>query len=167
MASFLMPISAEDALRWIVTEQRTAFPAWRAGAARRLVPGDRLFLYTTRGCFRNPTRDRGRVVGVATITSPARPLSRPKKFGGREFPIGVSLTIDRLAGRLDGVELAPLVASLETFRLNPEAWSARMRQALVPVDDHDASRLEGCLRSIAPPYPAQLGSYTRSPTGET
>jgi hypothetical protein len=38
---------------------------------------------TRGGCFRNPTRDRGRVIGSATVARPARKLRRPVGFAKR------------------------------------------------------------------------------------
>ena len=87
MSSYILPIADREPLTWIVTEQRTAFPEGRAREALRLERGDRLFLYSTRGCFRNPTRDRGRVIGIATVTARASELEEPIRFGDREFPI--------------------------------------------------------------------------------
>jgi hypothetical protein len=72
MASYLMPIADREPLMWILHERRTAFPSYRRSDAERLAAGDRLLLYTTRGCFHNPTRDRGRVIGVATVRHAAK-----------------------------------------------------------------------------------------------
>jgi hypothetical protein len=71
MASYLLPIADREPLAWIVREQRTAFGEHRRREAEALAVGDVLFLYTTRGCFRNPTRDRGRVIGRAVVKAPA------------------------------------------------------------------------------------------------
>lgn len=158
MNNYLLPIAEREPLRWILSEQRTAFPAGRSRDAALLRRGDRLFLYTTRGCFHNPTRDRGRVVGIARVAGAASTLGTPARFDGREFPIGVSLRIERLAPLRRGVELAPLVARLHTFP-DPASWSARMRRALVPLDEHDAELIERALLSFAPRYPGELSSY--------
>ncbi|MFF3909822.1 hypothetical protein ACFYZJ_28480 [Streptomyces sp. NPDC001848] len=69
-SAHLLIIEDRAALSWVVTGQRMAFPTGRAKAARALGEGDEVFLYTTRGCFRNPTRDLGRVIGRATIAVP-------------------------------------------------------------------------------------------------
>jgi len=69
--TYLLLIADREPLAWIISEQRTAFGEHRAREAEKLEPGDALLLYTTRGCFRNPTRDRGRVIGRATVTTPA------------------------------------------------------------------------------------------------
>jgi hypothetical protein len=58
MRAYLLPIADREPLAWIVGEQKTAFAEHRTREAARLQEGDRLFLYTTRGCFRTPTRDR-------------------------------------------------------------------------------------------------------------
>lgn len=158
MNSYLLPIADREPLIWIVTEQRTAFPPGRAREAERLERGDRLFLYSTRGCFRSPTRDRGRVIGIATVTARAAELEEPVRFGERAFPIGVKLRIEQLAPLRQGVELAPLVKRLDAFP-DPQSWSARMRRALVPLPSRDAARLERELNKLAVPYPQELKSY--------
>lgn len=160
-ASYLLPIADREPLAWIVHEQRTAFSAHRAKEAAALRTGDRLLLYTTRSCFHNPTRDRGRVIGVASVKTQPKPLSEPVTFGDREFPIGVSLTIESLAPFRQGVELAPLVRRLAAF---PDAatWSARMRRALVPLTAADTRLLARELSEVTRPYPRELPEYQLS-----
>jgi hypothetical protein len=158
VSDYLLPIADREPLAWILGEQRTAFSAAREREASRLGPGDRLFLYATRGCFRNPTRDRGRVIGSAEVVAAPARLDRPARFGEREFPLGVELRIQTLARRHAGVELAPLVERLHAFP-DPRSWSARMRRALVPLDAHDARLIGRELRRVAQPYPAELRTY--------
>lgn len=157
--AYLLPIADREPLAWIVREQRTAFAEHRAAEATRLAPGDRLFLYATRGCFRNPTRDRGRVIGEALVAAPARRLAEPVRFGEREYPHLVELEIRTLAPRRGGVELAPLVPSLKRSFPDPASWSVRLRRALVPLDPADAAFLEGRLRPCLLPYEEALGTY--------
>lgn len=145
MSSYLLPISDREPLAWILNEERTAFPSYRRAHASELEAGDRLFLYTTRGCFRNPTRDRGRVIGVARVVRPAMNLDEPVQFGDREFSIGVDFRIDTLLPRDEGVELAPLIPRLRESFPNERAWSARLRRALVPLAPRDAVTLERTL----------------------
>jgi hypothetical protein len=151
MQSFLLPISDREPLEWILREQRTAFPAYRRAEATKLEAGDSLFLYTTRGCFRNPTRDRGRVVGVASVAQPAKDLAEPVSFGGREFSIGVEFRIDALLPRDRGVGLGPLIPKLRDSFPNERAWSARLRRALVPLAPRDAAMLKRALERAKPP----------------
>jgi len=168
MASYLLPISDRDALAWILREERTALPAHRRGDASRLEAGDRLLLYTTRGCFRNPTRDRGRVIGVATVAREPRDLDEPVHFGDREYAIGIDFQLDVLLPRDGGVELAPLVPKLRESFPNQRAWSARLRRALVPVTPRDAAKLERQLmRSTAPRVADAVDTYLRSATGRS
>jgi EVE domain len=158
MTTYLLPIADREPLAWILGQQRTAFSAHRAREASSLELGDTLLLYTTRGCFRNPTRDRGRVVGVATIVSRPTELPQPVRFGERAYSIGIRLKVESLAARDRGVELAPLISELESFP-KPSAWSARMRRALVRITERDAAVLERELARVAEPYPEALATY--------
>lgn len=152
MRTWLLPIADRAPLQWIVSEQSTAFSAHRERDASQLSPGDTLLLYTTRGCFRNPTRDRGRVAGRAEVLAPPRRLPKPIRFGDREFPLGVQLKIDALAAPREGVALVDVVHSLTASFPNSDAWSAYLRRPLVPLDDHDAEMLMDLLAPIARPY---------------
>ncbi len=118
-----------------------------------------LFLYTTRGCFRNPTRDRGRVIGRAVVKASARRARRPPSFGGREFPFVVELRIESLAPLREGLELAPLVPRLRRTFPDPKSWSVRMRRALVPLDARDAPLLERELGTHVARYADAIGTY--------
>lgn len=158
MKTFLLPIADREPLAWILAEQRTAFPPWRAREAEEIGPGDRLLLYTTRGCFHNPTRDRGRIIGLATVTASSSKLRNPVRFGDREYTVGVPFAIERLAPLRQGVELSPLVQRLSSFP-NPRAWSGRMRRALVPLTSEDADLLVRELEQVARPYPEELAGY--------
>jgi hypothetical protein len=158
MADYLLPIADREPLAWIVREQRTAVGEHRRREAEALEPGDRLFLYTTRGCFRNPTRDRGRVIGVARVIERARRSASPVTFGGRAFPIDVRLAIESLAERGGGVELAPLVPRMTSFP-NRNAWSVYMRRALVPLTPEDAVLVRRELEGSAGAYDTARDSY--------
>lgn len=158
MTSYLLPIADREPLAWIVAEQRTAFASHRQREAERLAEGDRLFLYATRGCFRNPTRDRGRIIGIARVTRPAARLRSPVTFGDREYPMGIKIAIRSLAPKGEGVELAPLVPTLESFP-DASSWSARMRRPLVPLSENDAARLDRELRKIAVNYRDAAETY--------
>jgi hypothetical protein len=154
----LLILSERAALVWVLSEQRMAFPASRAAEARALSVGHRLFLYTTRGCFHNPTRDRGRIIGNATVQSPARDLDEPVNLAGRTFTVGCRLAIPKLVPLGAGIELAPLVENLATFP-NKLAWSARMRQTLVPLAAEDIPVIERLLSPLLVPRRRTLSSY--------
>ena len=154
--SFLLVVSDREALGWILSEQRTAFPPTRSRLSRELERGHRLVLYTTRGCFRNPTMHRGRVIGTAVVLTPVRDLDPPVVFGVRVFTAGCDLVIERLAPWGEGPELAPLVPRLRTI---PAAWGVHLRRALVPLDDHDYLLLDRVLRRVAVDREAALPAY--------
>ena len=97
-----------------MSHQRTAVGAHRRREAEKLEPGDRIFLYTTRGCFRNPTRDRGRVIGIAHVVRKARMLDEPVRFGERDYPVQIPLRIESLALRGTGLELVSVLDRLES-----------------------------------------------------
>jgi hypothetical protein len=162
-AAYLLPIADREPLAWIVREQKTAFATHRAREAARLEEGDRLFLYTTRGCFRNPTRDRGRVIGVASVAGPAREERPAVEFGGVEYLHAVELRIEKLAPLREGVELAPLVPQLKETFPDANTWSVRMRRALVPLAEVDAALLEREVERVAEQCSVHAESYADLP----
>ena len=63
---FLLILGDADRLAYVLREHRMAF------TPRRRIPltrGDIVFLYTTRGIFRNPGAGRGLIIGRAEIIS--------------------------------------------------------------------------------------------------
>jgi hypothetical protein len=144
----LLLISDREPLAWLLREQRFAMPANRASSAP--TDGTQLLLYTTRGCYRNPGRDRGLVMGVATVAGDAEVLDEPVRFRDREYQVGFGLAIDGLAEPHDGVELAPLAGELDALP-EPATWSVGMRRTLLPLSDRDArlilDKLEPKLRN--------------------
>lgn len=158
----LLVIGEREALVWVLSEQRMAFPAHRAAEAGALAPEDLLLIYTTRGCFHNPTRDRGRVVGEATVASAIEQLEQPVVFQQRQYPIGCRLALGGLAPRAQGVELAPLIPQLQASP-DPATWSVRMRRTVVPLPTADVVLLREALaqhlvdrRQALPSYVAAL-----------
>lgn len=159
----LVLISDRDALAWVLSNARMAFASNRRRAAEALRVGDNLLLYTTRGCFHNPTRDRGRVIGAATVGSLVVQLQEPVVFGDREFAYGCDLLIEHLAPFGEGVVMAELVDELRLFP-KPAAWSAVLRRSLVPLERQDAELLRRRLRNCAiEPSTALAGYLERSP----
>jgi hypothetical protein len=156
--TYLLIIGDREALAWILREGRTAFPPGRERSAKELRVGDRLLVYTTRGCFRNPTRDRGRVLGVAVVMSEVEDLEEPVLLAEREFTTGCTLQIEALAPLHQGVELAPLVSRLKVF---PDAasWSAVMRRPLLSLPAADRRLLERELRPRLRPVREAIDAY--------
>ena len=82
---YLLVIGEKAALAWVLAEQRMAFPALRRSQAMTLEVGDELLIYTTRGCFHNPTGDIGRVMALATVTTRVHDLTEPVVFRERRY----------------------------------------------------------------------------------
>lgn len=155
---YLLLISDREPLAWLLTEQRMAFPARRRGLVSQLAEGDRLFLYTTRSCFRNPGRDTGRVIGEAQVSSPARQLDEPVLFGDRSYQLGCGIQITGLAPRDTGPELRALVDELHLFP-TPKNWSVYIRRVLVPLDKHDAALVTAKLTPLLGPPETYIAGY--------
>jgi hypothetical protein len=135
---YLLVVGNREALEWVLREQRMAFPPERNRLSASLDSPDRLLLYTTRGCFNNPGRDRGRIIGAAVVMSATYALESPINFGGRSFTTGCDIEISHLAPFGEGPELAPLVPGLESV---PNSWATFMRRALAPISGSDYQML--------------------------
>ncbi|MEV1287746.1 hypothetical protein [Micromonospora sp. NPDC049679] len=168
--SYLVVLGERDAIWWVLHEQRMAFPAIRRAEVARLAPGDRLFLYATRGAWHKPTRDRGRVIGTATAATAVRRLDQPIEIAEREFHSVCDLRIEGVVPYPGGLELQPLVDQLDAFP-KPHAWSIYLRRPLVRLSDADRAILDQGLSPMLTPPDQALPTYppTRSPfkrTGE-
>ena len=151
-SDFLLIIGDREPLAWILTERKMAFPSYRGKDAGQVAKGDRLFLYTTRGCFHSPGRDRGRIIGEATVTSDITTLKEPVEFGEQSFPTGCSLDITGLVSKDEGPEMIGLVDQLNLFPdSNPKSWGVRLRRVLAPLDKHDAGVLHTKLARVMKP----------------
>lgn len=160
MTAYLLMISDREALGWILTASRMAFPSVHRLEVAALEPGDELFLYTTRGAFKNPTRDRGRIIGTAEVVGPVEQLDKSIRFADREFPVGCPLKIGSLAPFGAGVELRPLVNSLKVFEGTGTAWSIKLRRSLVRLTDSDANLLHQALAPVLS-RDVDMSEYTR------
>ncbi|MHA7960245.1 hypothetical protein ACX9I7_21060 [Streptomyces sp. L500] len=156
MATHLIIIGDREPLAWVLENQRMAFPAGRTTGLPK--KGDEIFLYTTRGCFRNPGRDRGRIMGLATVTSDVATLPVPVSFGDRDFTSGCALQVHGLAQRHEGVVVADLVPQLQVFP-DPKTWSARMRRASLRLPEPDADLLRRDLQPMLQPRRSVLSQY--------
>jgi len=152
VAHYLLVIGDREALGWVLTEQRMAFPDFRRAEVRALAVDDVLFLYTTRGCFGNPTRDRGRVIAIGRVRSAVVELDEPVELANRRFPVGCDIEITEATAFSDGVELAPLVPELDAFTGAHDHWSVRLRRPLLRLTPRDADLLE-----------RRLAEHTRHP----
>lgn len=160
MASYLLIIADREALGWVLTTRQMAFRSGDRREVRQLRRGDELFLYTTRGAFRNPTRDRGRVIGTAEVTSSVAASRRPVQFGGREYPFACRIALGPVAPLGRGIEIATLVPQLQAFAGAGRSWSVRMRRPLLEITTCDASVLKHELSKVDQSVEAVSG-YTR------
>ena len=147
-------IGDSEPLAWILAAERMAFSRSRS----HLAEGDRLFLYATRGCFHNPTRDRGRVIGEARVAGSVKVLPEPVVFGDKAFPFGCDLQITGLAAWDAGPELRDMVGRLHRFP-DPQTWSAQLRRVLVPLDAHDAAIVHSELAPLMKALPLNRAGY--------
>ena len=155
---YLLVIGEAAALAWVLAEQRMAFPARRRSQAMAVEIGDELLVYTTRGCFHNPRRDAGRVMGLANVTTQVRDLDEPVVFGERRYTSGCAIAIQGVAALHEGVKSSPLVTELDVFP-NAKTWYVYLRRALVPLDDHDASVVKRHLIADLEPLERHLDAY--------
>lgn len=160
-AAYLNIVSDREAIHWILSRQSTASGVGRLAAGRALEPGDRLFIYATRGAWRNPTRDRGRVIAVSEVAAVPMEPETTLMIAGREFELEVLLRIDRVAPYPTGVVLADHVDEMDLFP-NKRAWSARLRTSLLRLTLHDMSILDRKLRPLLQPLEPHLPAYARA-----
>lgn len=157
-ASHLLIIGDREALAWVLQNERMAFQAHRRGLVAALSQGDELFIYSTRGAFHNPGRDRGRVIGVARAATAPEVLPEPIELAGRRFELGCRLELVSLAPLGSGVELSLLVERMSVFP-DKRAWSGRMRRPLLQLPAQDAAVVRRLLKPIAESPAAVLDGY--------
>ena len=158
--SYLLVLGEREAVGWVLRESRMAFPSTPRAEVDRLTPGDKLLIYTTRGCWHNPTRDCGRIVGWARVASPVVAYDKPVTIAGRDFTRSCDLTVRRLTPLGQGVELAPLIPQLEAFP-NKKAWSVWLRRPLLELPPGDAALLRRGLEPIACDVKVTAPDYIR------
>ncbi|MEU8264275.1 hypothetical protein AB0C02_27070 [Micromonospora sp. NPDC048999] len=163
--SFLVILGDREAISWVLHEQRMAFPATPRAEVAALAAGDRLFVYATRGAWRNPVRDRGRIIGTATARSAVRMLDAPIEIAGRTFVSSCDLRIGCLAPHPGGLELQPIVEQLSAFP-KPQAWSVYLRRALLALPAPDADLLDRLLEPLMVTRAQALPTYPLAPALE-
>lgn len=161
-STYLLVLGERKAIYWVLTKSRTAFPEGRARQASVLREGDSLLLYSTRGAWHNPTRDRGRIIGEARVTSEVRALRQPVDIAGRLFYSGCSLDIGPVAPYGHGVDLASLVPRLDMFP-NKETWSVRLRNSIVAVPPVDLAVIRQHMTAVPmAPVESVLPGYRKA-----
>lgn len=160
MADYLLVLGDRQALGWVVDTQRMAFARYQ-GDVSRLDTGDRLLLYTTRGCFRNPGVDRGRLIGTAIVTSKPSLLDDPPKFGDREYPYGINLNIQTLTPFRTGPTLTERIGQIASLRYGQRGWETALRRSLVPLAPAEYRRLRASLKPHERPRADVAQGYLR------
>lgn len=161
--SYLVVLGDREAIRWVLCERRMAFPATPRAEVYALAPGDWLYLYATRGAWRNPTRDRGRIIGLARAAGAAKRFETPVEVAGRSFFSGCDLAYEGVVPYPGGVELQPLVSRLTAFP-KPHAWSVYLRRPLLSLSKLDAALLKARLRPLLTRWESALPTYPVSPS---
>ena len=123
-SAYLLIFGRSEGLSWVLANERMAFSEANASRAKRLEPGDRLFMYTTKGFFGSPARDLGRVSGEAEVTSL---VVIGSDSGRMDHLLGGALTLAapqfasmRIRAQLGGASLTVVHDSC-TFRGRPGA----------------------------------------------
>ena len=161
-ATYLLVLGERKAIYWVLSKSRTAFPEGRARQVSALREGDSMLLYSTRGAWHNPTRDRGRIIGEARVSSEVRSLRQPVEIAGRSFYSGCSLDIESVAPYGQGVDLASLVPKLTMFP-RKETWSVRLRNSIVLVPPADLALIRERMLSVQmTPVQSALPGYRKA-----
>jgi hypothetical protein len=100
-AAYLLVLGEREAILWVLLNEQMAFPATPRREVSALQPGDELVLLTTRGAYHNPTRDRTRVIGTATVQSKVTQLNPQVEIAGRTFASGCQIKVETLAPYFD------------------------------------------------------------------
>jgi hypothetical protein len=160
--TYLLILGHREGLAWVLRNSRMAFTESRAAEGAQLTVGDRLFLYTSRGCFGNPTRDRGRVIGEAGVTSALRRRREPMEITEQQFTHDCQIELKSLAPFREGVVIADLVDQLEAFP-DRRSWSFRLRRPLLPLPRPDVALIARELRRVARPVEETVADYLAAP----
>jgi len=151
---FLLILGDADGLAYVLREHRMAFtPKRRIPLAR----GDIVFLYTTRGIFRNPGAGRGLIIGRAEIISDIVKFESGLRIADRFYASGCHLAITGLVPLGEGLELRQIVDELETFHPHPKRWAFRIFSSFVQLSPKDASVIQEKIQPLLqdPEYVSQ------------
>lgn len=158
-AAYLLILAEREALLWVLLNEQMAFPATPRREVSALQPGDELVLLTTRGAFHNPTRDRTRVIGTATVQSKVTQLDPQVEIAGRTFASGCNIKLETLAPYLMGAEIGPLASQIHALH-GEKHWGWLLRKPLVLLDESDVILLRRELQRHLRALDESLPSYS-------
>jgi hypothetical protein len=161
-ATYLLILGHRAGLAWVLGNSRMAFTEARIKEGQRLAEGDWLFLYTSRGCFGNPTRDRGRVIGEGEVLTTVRRRRVPLTIMRQEFTHDCQIMLKSLAPFGQGVVIADLVDQLEIFP-DRRNWSFRLRRPLLRLPPPDATLIAREVRQVVRPVEETIDHYVEMP----
>jgi hypothetical protein len=144
MAGWIFVIGERNALHWVLAEQRMAFR--EHVNTDRLKPGDSIVVYATRGCWHNPTRDRGQVAAVGTIASPVVPSS--VDVSGEIMPYSCRLALEVVLPERHGVPFDTLVTRLPLTRSRTH-WGPLLRHTIVKLSAMDIKVIQSAVAKAA------------------
>lgn len=158
-AAYLLVLAEREAIRWVLLNGRMAFPSKPRREVSALKPGDELVLLTTRGAYKNPTRDRTRIIGTATVLDKVAEIVPPVEISGRTFESGCQIKIETLAPYSTGPEVGPLVPRIHELS-GHKAWGMLLRRPLVPVTGSEVALLKHALQDHLGDLHAALQTYS-------
>jgi len=156
--SQLVIFGYSSGLAWVLRNCRIPIEKKRVSSGMQLSRGDRIFFYTSRGCFGNTGADRGRIIGEAEVLTSLVHRPSPVMIGGREFTHECEIRLKSLAPFRQGVEIAELVPLLRMFP-NKSSWSAQLRKPILAMPDEDAALVQARLSQIALPGGEAVETY--------
>jgi hypothetical protein len=136
---YLLILGDAGGLAYVLREHQVAFTRKRRIPLTR---GDIVFLYTTRGIFRDSGAGRGLIIGRAEIISDVVIFDSAPRIADRAYASGCRLAITGLAPLGEGVELRQIVDELETFHPHPKRWAFRIYSSFLQLSPKDASVIQ-------------------------
>lgn len=138
---WMIVLGDRDAIAWVLSHQQMAVTS-RVAALPGV--GDPVALYTTRGAFKNPTRDRAQVIGLGTVVQ--APVVKDITIAGRTYAKSFGLRFDLLAELRQGLPFEPLVPKLG-FIGNKTSWGGAVRRPVVRLPEADFTLIANRFRA--------------------
>ncbi len=142
--TWMIVLGDRDAISWVVASRRMAFR--EHVPTNELRVGDQVLLYSTRGAFKNPTRDEPQIFAAGFFAS--RVEHSRVAVAGETFTKWCRLEITHLLPPREGIGFRPFVPRLR-FIKNKETWPAALRRTLIRLPERDFKVLARALEREA------------------